>query len=116
MFGWIYSHLLKFLSYLVAPIIFHTSRDSYVLLFIYTIMELADTFIAYRIFILFVTSGLLLRNYLFNPIKSSKILNKVTSKIQDFKNDLKGLILNSLTLYKPFTSNSLQFFKNFLKK
>jgi hypothetical protein len=110
MLGWLYSHLLTFLTYLIAPIIFHTNCDSYILLFIFTILELSDTFTGYRIYILFVFAGLLLRNYLFNVFKSSSILNKSgEGKILPVENNLKNLIIRNFTLSKTLFSKPIRF-------
>lgn len=112
-----YSHLITFLTYLVAPIIFHTNCDSYILLFIFTILELSDTFTSYRIYILFIFAGLLLRNYLFNYFKTSGVLNKNSqTEKSNFQNFLKNLLINPFTLSQVFISRTMKSFKNLLGK
>ena len=59
---------------MIAPIVYHSACDGYVIAFIFTVMELNDTFGEYRIYAGFVLLGLLLRNHLFNIFKLSKTL------------------------------------------
>jgi hypothetical protein len=59
---------------MIAPIVYHSACDGYVIAFIFTVMELNDTFGEYRIYAGFVLLGLLLRNHLFSIFKLSKTL------------------------------------------
>jgi len=59
---------------MIAPIVYHSACDGYVIAFIFTVMELNDTFGEYRIYAGFVLLGLLLRNHLFAVFKLTKTL------------------------------------------
>ena len=59
---------------MIAPIVYHSACDGYVMAFIFTVMELNDTFGEYRIYAGFVLLGLLLRNHLFAIFKLTKTL------------------------------------------
>jgi hypothetical protein len=75
MYEWISSFLFTYLEYIVAPILYHTSCDGYVMTFIFTIMELSDTFAGYKIYFTLIFVGLLKRNYLFSLFKNTSILS-----------------------------------------
>jgi hypothetical protein len=86
-------------------------------MFLFTILELSDTFTGYRLCILFVLAGLLLRNYLSNYFKLSDILKKgKTTTNQPVTNNLKALSTNPTQLTKVLVSQIQSLFKNLLRK
>lgn len=65
-------------------------------MFLFTILELSDTFTGHRLLIFFVFAGLLLRNYFISYFKESDALNKGgTASNQPVTNNLKNLSTNS---------------------
>jgi hypothetical protein len=124
MWNWLVNHLTTFGSYMIAPIVYHSACDGYVIAFIFTVMELNDTFGEYRIYAGFVLLGLLLRNHLFSIFKLSKTLlsrsytptldsNKNTSVVS---NKVKLLGVSVLGLLKTQSASLKNAVKVWLKK
>ena len=59
---------------MIAPILYHSSCDGYVLALVFALLELNDTFASYRTYFSFIFAGLLLKNHLFSVFKKSLTL------------------------------------------
>ena len=90
------AYLFKASTYLVAPVLYHTSVDGYAATFLFNILELADTFALYRIFVAFVAAYLLYRNYLFSINKGHDTTNITSSTF--IRNELKFLSNTGVTI------------------
>jgi hypothetical protein len=88
----------EFTSYVIAPILYHCAVDGYVMAFIFTIMELCDTYAGYKLVFAFIFSGLLLRNYIFSIFKAAiTLLGSSQMKDKGVQNVLKQLGSTCLT-------------------
>jgi hypothetical protein len=109
---------------MIAPIVYHSACDGYVMAFIFTVMELNDTFGEYRIYAGFVLVGLLLRNHLFALFKLTKTLltrtysptNASVRLPQTVSNKVKPLGVQVLNLLKLQNSALKNAVKIWLKK
>ena len=119
MLDWVYSFVVVYFDYLTAPILFHTSCDGYVMAFLFTIMELNDTFAGYRIYFGFIFAGLLLRNYIFSVFKQTTTLlgRGLTPSMRNpgstpiVSNHLKTLGGQFWNVMKPRVSNLMKVLK-----
>ena len=85
----------------------------------FTILELIDTYVGYHIFLLFIFSSLLLRNYIFNFFKNvkCKILSSISKENQELQqNSTKDLSNQSYNSLNTISTSSLKSNNNFLKK
>jgi hypothetical protein len=90
MLTWIHEFLGTYCDYLLAPIFYHSSCDGYALVFIFTVMELCDTFATYKLYFSFTFAGLLYRNYLFSLFKSNLTLLGRNNLVRGGENPLLG--------------------------
>ena len=118
MLEWVTGHLVTYSGYLIAPILYHCACDGYVLTFLFTLMELNDTFAGYRIYLAFILSGLLFKNYIFSVYTTTKVLlgrtsdSKILSHRGGNNNHLKLLGPQILNLVKGRFSNILKLMKS----
>ena len=88
------------------------------MLFIFTILELNDTFTGYRIYILFLSSGLLVRNYLFTWFKNTPVfVSNLSKNIKNLSmNNIKFLFINFNTTNLLLISSLKAKINTFFKK
>jgi len=100
----------------VAPILYHCALDGYVAMFVFVVLDFADVFVNYRLYMFFIVSGLLFRNYLFNVFKTSKTLdsknlhNKVESRV--VINNVKLLGSNKVQLMTVNLSTTFKYLRS----
>jgi len=112
-FHFIQSHIAKTITYILAPIIYHTSTDSYISIFVFNILEFTDTLALYLTYMLFVYAVLLVRNYLYSLNTNDKVSN--LDKDAASSNNLK-LLNNTTGSNSRRLSQLTQFFTNFFSK
>ena len=106
-------HIAKVLTYILAPIIYHTSTDSYISIFVFNILEFTDTLALYLTYMLFVSAVLLIRNYIYSLNTSDKVSN--LNKEDSPSNNLK-LLNNTTGSNSRRLSQLTQFFTNVFSK
>ena len=106
--------LFKVISYIIAPILYHISTDSYVATFLFNILELTDTLALYLIFMIFVSAILLVRNYVYSLNKGGKVSGAHTG--EEVRNDIKLLTNSTASNSKRFSQLTHSFISIFTKK
>ena len=105
--------IAKTITYILAPIIYHTSTDSYISIFAFNILEFTDTLALYLTYMLFVSVILLIRNYFFTLNTNDKVSNSNKEGVAN--NDLK--LLNNTNMSNSRRLSQLtQSFTNFFSK
>ena len=106
--------LFKVISYIIAPILYHISTDSYVATFLFNILELTDTLALYLIFMIFVSAILLVRNYVYSLNKGGKVSGSNTG--EEVRNDIKLLNNSTTSNSRRFSQLTHSFIATFTKK
>ena len=118
MFHYIFSSfsafVAKVVTYAIAPILYHISTDSYVVTFLFNILELTDTLALYLIFMIFVSGVLLVRNYAYSLNKDGKTTSSKTDGM--VRNDIKLLGNTTTSNSRRFSQLTQSFINLFTKK
>ena len=75
MFSWLKSHWILYCAYLSAPILFHSSRDGFVMNMYHTTLEMVDAYGTLVLVFLFVGAIVYYRNTLFRVFLYSTTLS-----------------------------------------
>ncbi len=121
MFAWLKSHWILYCAYLSAPILFHATRDGYVMNMYHTTLEMVDAYGTLVLVFLFVGAIVYYRNTLFRVFLYSTALSTKAGRKhlwQDSNWVLKTIINRSKFLstivssYRTLKLNVSPLFKN----
>jgi len=121
MFSWLKSHWILYCAYLSAPILFHASRDGYVMNIYHTTLEMVDAYGTLVLVFLFIGALVFYRNTLFRVFLYSTTLSSKTVRNFTWKDSnwvLKTIINRSKFLstttssYRLLKLNISPLFKN----
>lgn len=80
MFTWLKSHIALYLSYVAAPILFHLTREGYVLNYYFMILEMVDVYGIYVMVFVLVSYTVFARNNLFKVFLTTHIMGQKSKK------------------------------------